>query len=242
MKKSQTSQPNLIAKRAWNLAVWAADELNAKVTVENPRRSYLWKYLDQLPQATSETTDVHLSACMFGAPYQKHTTLKCLNWNPQKLGRTCSLVDGTFSCGRSQEEGHVVLEFGQARTRDAAEYVPGLCSKWAEAIAEVTATDVAKDISLDLVELSGGRRAKRHCARGEDADTKKEVREAEDAASRAGMRNPADLEEHWQRLWEAMAPVRSCLEKERSKNPELKGLTKLCGETPSREWPSDALI
>ena len=132
---------------------WAADELNAKVSLENPRKSYMWKYFDKFPVAESPVVDVHLSACMFGAAYQKPTTLRCWNWNPSKLNQVCSLAEGVFSCGRSKTEGHTVLEFGQGRTADAAEYTQGLCEKWALAILEATSADVARQISLDMVEF-----------------------------------------------------------------------------------------
>ena len=51
-KQGRTRHPNLLAKRAFDLANWAADELNAWVTLENPRRSYIWQYVRRQVQTS----------------------------------------------------------------------------------------------------------------------------------------------------------------------------------------------
>ena len=241
-RQGQTKEPNRITKNAYKFAVWAADELGAMVSMENPRRSYLWDYVAREPQADSDYTDVHFSPCLHGATYQKPTKLRCWNWYPKRLEGVCSLKDGTFSCGRTQKEGHEVLEFTGKRTHTAAEYAPGVCKVWAEALCEATSVDVDPKLALDTVELVEQGRVKRHCSRGEEEDSRKAVREREDRESRAGMRNPADLEAGWPELWECMGRVRRVLEKARNKNEELKDLTDLCGEQPARRPVTEAVL
>jgi hypothetical protein len=104
-KQAQTSAANRIAAAAYNFAVWAANDLGALVSVENPATSYLWRFVDLLPQADVLFSDIDLSACMFHAPYQKHTRLRCWNWAPTKLNKVCRLNGTVFTCGRSQSEG-----------------------------------------------------------------------------------------------------------------------------------------
>ena len=151
------------------------------------------------------------------------------------------MSNGAFKCGRSQEEGHQVLEFGGARTEEAAEYAPGVCQKWAYAIAEEAATDVDPEVALKDVALTE-HKVKRHKSRGEDPSSKREVRDDEDLHSKAGMRNPADLEKEWPTLWRTMAKVRAGLEELRGQYAELQGLTALCGQESSRAEPSEAIM
>ena len=240
--RSRTREANLIAKRAYELAGWAADELGAFVSLENPRRSYLWQYLEAFPAADSEWTDVHFSPCLHGAAYQKPTTLRCWNWRPSKLEGVCKATSEGFTCGRTREEGHEVLEFGGRRTSEAAEYAEGVCKKWALCVAEAVSEDAAPEVALDQAQLTEEGRVKRHKARGHDEDTPKEIRAREDAACKAGMRNPADLEEQWPRLWDTMGRVRAVLEKARSDEHGLRDLTALCGEAPSRQPPDEKVL
>ena len=228
--KDKCRKANLIAKRAFELAAWAADELGALVSVENPAKSYLWLLADKFKMAETQYVDVDLDACMFGATYKKPTKLRCWNWEPSKLRKTCSAQEGVYACGRSVAQGHEVLEFGGKSTADAAAYVEGLCAQWALAIADATSTDISRGRPLDEVELAQEGRVKRHRARGEDEATTKERRAQEDSESCAGMRNPADLERKWPRLWETMDKVKQVLLQARRKHPELVGLAKHCGE------------
>ena len=57
-KTDETKEANQVARRAYQLAVWAADELGAMVSMENPRRSYLWNFLDRFKVSESEWRDV----------------------------------------------------------------------------------------------------------------------------------------------------------------------------------------
>ena len=153
-KEAQTKEANQVARRAYKLACWAAVELGAKVTLENPRRSYLWQFVDKFTPAEADFYDLHFSPCLHGSEFQKPTTLRCWNWKPTKLEGVCTLRENVFTCGRTREEGHTVLEFGGAKTHEAAEYAEGVCKKWAYAIGEEAATDVDHKISLDEVDLT----------------------------------------------------------------------------------------
>ena len=104
-------------------------------SMENPEGSYLWGFLDFAPDLAYE--DIRFTPCMFGAPYQKPTRLRCWNWRPTSLlNNRCKLVNDVFSCGRLRSEGHLVLEFGGGSTRKAATYVPGLCHSWVQDIRQ----------------------------------------------------------------------------------------------------------
>ena len=111
---------NTIALRALALAEWAASELGAAVSMENPQTSYLWSFLE--PDIGVPFIDAQFSACMYGPPYRKNTTLRCWGWQPSSLTKSCSLKQGAFTCGRTAAQGHKVLEFGGLRTSDAAAY------------------------------------------------------------------------------------------------------------------------
>ena len=240
--RDQCKKANLVAKRAFELARWAADELDAMVSLENPAKSYLWLLADKFRQADVVYEDIVFDACMFGASYKKPTRLRCWNWCPSKLAKTCSQQDGLYACGRSVEQGHEVLEFGKKSTAEAAAYTEGLCASWALAIAEATSSDVSKGKPLDDVHLAAAGRVKRHKARGADEVSNKERRAQEDQDSRAGMRNPADLEDRWPRLWATMDGIKKVLQKARETHPELQDLTKHCGQDITNPVPEHLLV
>ena len=89
--KSLVEEANKVAEQAYDLATWAAEELGAVVSMENPRNSYLWDFVAGLPQTNDEYHDVLFCSCRFGECFQKPTRLRCWNWNPTKLGKMCSL-------------------------------------------------------------------------------------------------------------------------------------------------------
>jgi hypothetical protein len=63
---------NRIARHTLDLAEWAAKELKAVVFLENPRQSYLWKFLEpHSPPAVPAWRDIVISQCRFGTPYKK---------------------------------------------------------------------------------------------------------------------------------------------------------------------------
>ena len=97
----QVKEANAIALAAFDLAVWAA-RLGILVSLENPRKSYIWDfYAEERPQGL-DGEDFYFCACMHGASYQKPTTLRCWNWHPKALCKVCVLAGGVFSCGRAQ--------------------------------------------------------------------------------------------------------------------------------------------
>ena len=123
---------NRIALRAWDLAVWLADSLNAKVSLENPQSSYLWEFLDQegTPHAYE---DVTVSMCRYGADYNKDTRLRWLNGKLDGLDLRCSIRRGCNTCGKK----HLRLGFEGEQTESAAAYPAGLCVKWAKALTSL---------------------------------------------------------------------------------------------------------
>ena len=167
----------------------------------------MWQYVGTLEQSEIAYVNVNISACMFEAEYQTHTTLRCWNWHPTKLERKCSLQGDRFSCGRSRADGHAVLEFGGKSTKEAAAYVPELCKRWAIALSEAAVADTTTGDVLADASLHARGRVRRHELRGKDEDTAREVRDKEDRECRAGARNTADLITMWPRLWKAMGQV-----------------------------------
>ena len=67
------------------------------------------------------------------------------------------------------------------------------------------------DLFSDGVGRGPPRRITRDATRGVDAQSRKELRDAEDAACNAGMRNLAAVLSRWPALVEAMIPVRKAL-------------------------------
>jgi hypothetical protein len=65
-------QGNDVALIAFDAAVWAAKDLCASVTSENPATSYLWLFLaKRRPLAKVTWFDLKISQCLFGTPYRK---------------------------------------------------------------------------------------------------------------------------------------------------------------------------
>ena len=120
MSRTSVGGGNLIAKRAFEVATWAADELGALVSIENPAKSYLWLVAEKFKKAETQHADIDFEACMFGTPYRKPTRLRCWNWEPSELSRRCTTQDGVYACGRDRAQGHEVLEFGKKCTAEAA--------------------------------------------------------------------------------------------------------------------------
>ena len=139
--------PNLVAKKCFKLARWAARILKAKVSVDNPAGSYLWAFSETLEtnENYDDWVDVEFDTCRFGAPYKKSTRLRCWNWRPSKLANKCTKEDDTYTCGVKVSEDHAVLGFEGLPTSEAAAYVPKLCREWALAIADATSADAATE-------------------------------------------------------------------------------------------------
>jgi hypothetical protein len=88
------------------------------------------------------------------------------------------------------------------------------------------------------VGLEPPRRIQRNKSRGVDEDSRKEIRDAEDAACNAGMRNPAAVCSRWPELVEAMQPVRQALLVAIAQCPDLQSLPLAVGKSPVREPPA----
>ena len=86
---SRVEEASEVALNAWDLAVWAADALQAIVTFENPKSSYIWKFIEQDREISPDVFDLHVSPCCYGTSCQKHTHIACWNWQPTKLSKTC---------------------------------------------------------------------------------------------------------------------------------------------------------
>jgi hypothetical protein len=78
-------EANKIAESAFYLAEWAGKK-GIAVTVENPKNSYLWTFIEN----TSIAQDVVFSPCCFGGKYRKPTRIRCWNWLPTTLDKALS--------------------------------------------------------------------------------------------------------------------------------------------------------
>ena len=90
--------------------------------------------------------------------------------------------------------------------------------------------------------LSSTGRVWRHRVRGGPVHDARAERQAADAASRAGMRDPALLLESWPQLWTTMAKVAPLLLAARSAHRELRDLQRCLGDAPSSPPPPEALL
>ena len=238
---NETRTANLIARNTLDLVEWLARDVGAAVSVENPKTSFLWAYLDFAEDVPY--SDILFSACMFGAPYQKHTRLRCWNWLPPSLeGHQCSLTASGFSCGRTSTEGHEVLEFGGRSTADAAAYVPGLCSAWARDIRAFFEETPDYFAAQQAIDVASSGRVRRHQFRGATDESAKEKQRQEDLECAAGCRNPASFVPACPQLSVTMDLVRSVLLRAWKISSDLRGLVGCCGESPTRQPPLEASL
>ena len=86
-------------------------------------------------------------------------------------------------------------------------------------------------------ELEPPRKILRHSSRGETVPSRKELRDREDAACNAGMRNPQRVCKRWHGLVEAMKPVRTALLRAYHQIPDLQQLPLAVGEHAVRDPP-----
>ena len=232
---AQCRVANTIARRTLDLLEYAVEELGAAASMENPRSSYLWSYLDFRDDLVFE--DFVFSPCRFGASYMKPTRLRCWGWSPSVLDDLCTKQDGVWKCGREQ---HEVLEFGGGSTAQAAACHPEVCRFWAMEVRDYFDQTPTINEVIDEATVHDQGRVHRHRLRGGEQESRKERHQREDQASTAGMRNPGDLEKVWPQLWHAMADVKRLFVYIRTLMPELfVGLSACCGANPSRPPPSD---
>ena len=94
-QQADVKSANMIAKHTWELAEWAAKELRAIVTLENPKESYIWLFFATLRASAKQLwEDVVLSQCRFGTSYRK-----AFSWFPTPLVPT-GLLSLVFPSGR----------------------------------------------------------------------------------------------------------------------------------------------
>ena len=185
---------NRLAAAAAELASWAHLRLNAHVSIENPAGSYLWLTPAFVRLIDAGWPSEQWESCMFGAPWRKPTRLLCSpGWRP-KLSRGCTWDPqrGSYSCGHTAKEGpnpHVLLGGGGFPTHVAAEYADGLVEEWALELARLQ-DSIVKPTAPSATATESTPRLRRHSIRGKDPESAKEVRDKENAACRAGLRNP----------------------------------------------------
>ena len=88
-----------------------------------------------------------------------------------------------------------------------------------------------RDTMVSGADRENPRRIKRDASRGVDPDSRKEIRDAEDAVCNAGMRNPAAVCERWPALVTAMQPVRQALMEAMDKCADLRDLPLAVGRS-----------
>ena len=73
--------------------------------------------------------------------------------------------------------------------------------------------------------------------------SRRELRDTEDQASRAGARNTFEVVQgHWPQLVKVMAPVRELLVAKNRKHKTFQNLVDACGSSPTREEPSTEVL
>jgi hypothetical protein len=71
-RSSLVREANDMALNSFDMAQWAAHDLSAVGTLENPANSYIWAFLAKLrPDAKTTWRDFTISQCMFGTLYRK---------------------------------------------------------------------------------------------------------------------------------------------------------------------------
>ena len=102
-------EANLIAWNAFDIAAWAARELDAVVSLENPSGSYIWPW-STLQNEWSEQSfeEAVVSQCLFGAPYRKDTKFRLWNARASGLEHRCTKSAEGHTCGAKQ---HSILAF-----------------------------------------------------------------------------------------------------------------------------------
>ena len=234
-RAAQCRSANVVARRTLDLLEYAVEELGAAASMENPRSSYMWSFLEFNDGLAYD--DFVFSPCRFGASYMKPTRVRCWGWTPTVLDDLCFKQNGAWSCGREQ---HEVLEFGGASTAQAAAYHPEVCRYWAMEVRDFFDQVPTINEVIGEATIHDQGRVHRHRLRGGESESTKERQQREDLASTAGMRNPGDLEKSWPQLWAAMADVKRLFMYIRKLMPELfVGLSECCGSNPSRSPPTE---
>ena len=231
----RTASGNNIAKHTALSIRYLVRELGAKGSLEQPVRSYMVPFLEQLG-LLEEHDEIVLDQCRYGRPYKKPTSFLAFGGlDLEPLGRVCRNME----CGNKF---HVRLGFGEGSTSAAAAYSPKLAAAYAGAVARSFSLEPDPSTAIDRLTISGEGLLVRHVDRGRTEASAKAQREAEDLASKAGARNAYQVIEQWPAYVETMTPIKDLILKEVRKNPELQGLARACGESPERSPPSLAAV
>ena len=176
-----TASGNIIAKNTALSIRYLVKELDAVGSLEQPVRSYMLPYLDG-EGLLDEHDEVVLYQYRYGRSHKKPTFVLAFGGLDLKsLGKVCRNME---CCNKA----HVRLGFGSASTAAAAEYSLGLAAAYAGAVAKLYSTGPDPDTAIERLTVSTTGVLVRHVDRGLTLASAKTRREAEDGASRAGLR------------------------------------------------------
>ena len=176
-----TINGNKIAVNTARVVDFLLDHFEAVGSWEQPAGSYMFPYLESITGLQHQpSASVLLHQCRFGRSYRKPTIFYCFGGlRLQSLNRQCTSAS---SCGRSF---HQTLGFGRAPTAAAAAYPPALARAYAADLASHLRLAKHRQV-LDQASLHVDGTVHRHISRGPTDRSRRALREAEDAVSRAG--------------------------------------------------------
>jgi hypothetical protein len=198
---------NSLIENTFRLASWAADELGALVTIENPARSHIWRYADKVVATLIEHEDLTYSACMYGVPYRHDRRVRCWNWAPQAFAASCIKEGDVYTCGADVDCDHPTASLKQLQAGESG--LEELSSAWAKEAAIFCGIEVITQNVIEGIHLSSEGAVHRHALRGETTLGRRDLRRGEDVWAMAGLRNTADLVAYWPSLWRTMSQVTS---------------------------------
>ena len=180
-------------------------------------------------------------ACL-GPPGKKPTGILCSpGWAPDLWKRCVWLTNkNRYSCGHTAPWGHFphAARGEDYHTWVAAKYPEGLTRHWAREIA-ARADDTRPIVVINPEDTESRQRIHRHTPWGPDPGTAREIREAENEAGRAGLRNPHPCTQGGERapLKHTMGRVATFLKKLREWRPTFQHVTECFGEQSTRAPP-----
>ena len=215
----------------WELAVVAVRLPGFRVAALHYRRSFLFN----LPQHVSDVAaksgfrQTTLACCNVGG---KHAASLDVHWSGFEERSFRGQCDGQSACRAVTARRAWPVALGV--------YLNQLVLNLAERMLLVDAARYAPSVHRAVFVADG--RVPRHVARGPAPRDERALRRQEDAASQAGMRDPAQLREIWPALWNHMGPIGLILESARASNCRLQGLHSAFGAAPARHPPTEADI
>ena len=136
-----------------------------------------------------------------------------------RLGRLLDGDMGEFVDYVFGSSAPVTVRSWRCDSDDSLKKAPAL-HDWLAAVLRMRPTEL--EVRAEGV-VHGDGRVHRHVRRGVDQLSSREVRNQEDAASMAGMRNPEKVVRQWPSLRAVMTKVRHVLLRERDRFPSLRG-------------------